>query len=547
MYVDKDMPLSDLLVLIKKCPKESTLYLEIEQNWKYGHSIVTVKQIKELLKDVYIEVQTLDTVAAKLFQSVDISLFEELPEEVRDFYDEIIPDKKFSTNKMGEAFESQQFEVVKIVREQREEHIHKVYETVQELPLRNKILLGIASIISVAIVSFVIALIAPSATITVQAEKKMIDSIVNCNFIKTEQSFLEPEKNHGNNFHLYPLEFRFEHEFNFPVLSKIFEGQNAEGQVKMYNNYYEDITLRDGTKIQTEDGMIFLTKHYVRIPARHKVTDEDGNESLAPGEALVDVVANDMDLYQEVIGSRGNIGASRFFVPGLTNYMQKFIWGESEREFSGGTTRWRIEAQESDIAAAQEKMENMLFTTAKEEIVQYIEEQNITSPYKVGLFPLERHIKKEIVKIDIPEGTIGTSIKEFPVKGQLLVSAFVFSQTDFQKFLKAHLETKRDPRMKVEALDFSTMTLRQFNETPAEIRVTASLKGRQSFQVDDFSEHGKDLQEKVKTKLTGMNVGEAHKVLSNMPEINHVQINVWPPVKKHLPLIADNIEIIEHE
>lgn len=546
LLIEKDMSLSVFLDLIKKCPKGIQLFIEIENNWQFLHSIVSVKQIKEAIENIEVFINTPDSIGIKLLESVNIPSFETLPEDITDFYDELVPDgKKFQINKVGEAFEAQEFEVIKVIRESGEEHLHKVYDTVHELPLKSKILLGLASFVALGLVSFLIALIAPSATITVQAEKKMIQSVVNTNFIKSSIDFHAPKEDKGNNFHLYPIELRFEHQFDFPVISKIFEGQNAEGEITLYNNFNEDITLRNGTKLQTESGLIFLTKYYVRVPAKHLQKNKEGKNVLVPGVARVGVRANDVDLYQEVIGSRGNIEAQKFSIPGLTTYMQKLIWGESEQAMTGGTTRWRIEVQQSDLDAATQKMENTLLSIAREEIVKYIDEQNIQLQKPIALFPLEEYIKTEVSKITIPPNILGSNIQIFPVKGEMLVSAYVFSQDSFYGFLKTHIEQKKDPNMKIETVDFPTMTLRKFNETPTEIRITVDLQGRQSFQVDNRSTNGKQFQKEIKESLTGMNIQEAIKVLNNNQKISKAQIRVWPPIKESLPLIAEKITIVE--
>jgi hypothetical protein len=432
-----------------------------------------------------------------------------------------------------------------VIHKKIEEQVMKMYHEVQGLSLKNKILLGFFVILSIGILGFLIALVVPSATIEISAGKKMVEAITNINFIKSHKSFSQNIPNKGNNFYLYPLEFRFEHAMDFPVLSKVFEGQNAFGDITLYNNYTEDITLRNGTKIQTAEGLIFLSKHYVRVPPVKRVKNKEGEIVLEPGSALVNVRANDFDLYQEVIGSRGNIPPQKFTVPGLTNYMQKFVWGESTVSFHGGTTRWRMEVQQSDLDAAKEKMKNVLFAKAEENITKYIGEQNMLMQNKIALFPLKDYIKEEVSKITIDPKILGQNIEVFSVKGEMLVSAYVFSQKDFYDFLQSHIEKKRDPAMKIEAVDFGTMVLRKFEETPAEIRVTADIQGRQSYEIDENSETGKKFQVMVKDRIRGMSLEDAMKFISNRDEVGAVSIAVWPPVKKHLPMIRKNIHIIE--
>jgi hypothetical protein len=396
--------------------------------------------------------------------------------------------------------------------------------------------------------SFLIALILPSAEIEIITEKKMIESVVNINFIKTDKSLeesIEKMKNHGNNFHLYPIEVRFEDEIDFPVISKIFEGQNAFGDIILYNNYPDPITIRNKTKFQTKDGLIFLSKHYVRIPGIQRVENEKGEISVQPGQALVNLIASEVDVYQEIIGSRGNIDPQKFSIPGLTSYMQKFVWGENKKAFRGGTTRWRRAVQQYDIDAARDKLNNILYTKSKEKILEFINQHNSINPTKLTLFPIEKYIIAEVSKVEFPEEIIGQNIQQFHVKGEMLVKAYVFTKEDFYEFMVSHIEKKKDPKMKIEKFEFEAMTFRNFEETPLEIRIATSMQGRQSYKIDSESEEGKEFQGRVKKHLRGMRKDEALKFLRNQKEINQVKIKVWPPMKKHMPLVTNNIVIVE--
>jgi len=369
--------------------------------------------------------------------------------------------------------------------------------------------------------------------------------VVNMNFIKSTEDFTSHLKDVNNRFHLYPLELHFEDRFQFPVISKVFEGQNAQGELKLSNGFAEDITLRDGTRLQTESGLIFFTKHYVKVPARSEEVNEKGEKVLVPGEVQVRVVASETDIYQEVIGSRGNISPQKLDIPGLTSYMQKFIWGENKEAFKGGTTRWRREVQQEDLDAAKDKMNSVLYAKAKEKLNMFIREKNIQLEEKIILFDIEKYIKNEISNIKFPENILGTRMENFPVSGEMLISAYVYYNKNFYNFMKSHIEKKRDPKMKIEKINFDSMTFRYFEETPQEIRVAVDLQGRQSYKITDETMEGEAFEKYIQGLISGMNVVAAEKILHNRPEISQTKITIWPPFKKRLPLIPENIRVIE--
>jgi hypothetical protein len=545
LLIHEDDSLTRFIELLEQCPKNIDLYVEVEGNWKYLHANRGIKQIKNHIEHLNIFFLLRDEIAKKMLKEFDLPLCESIPQDVQDFYEEVLPEKKFEENKIGEAFRSKNYEIIEILRVNSEEKIENVKTQIQQLPIKSKILFGVFGLFSLVFFVFLLSFIMPSATIELVAVKKNIASVVNMNFIKTENTLLEKQEDKGNNIHLYPIEIRFEDRLEFPVLSKIFEGQNSEGELTLYNSFAEDITLRDGTRLQTDEGLIFFTKHYIKIPARSEALDEEGKKILKTGTAQVRVVAAEKDIYQEVIGSRGNIEMQKLNIPGLTSYMQKFVWGENKEAFKGGVTRWRREIQQEDLDAAQDKINSVLYAKATKKLLSFIHEQSALQEQDIILFDVEKYIKNEISNITFPENIEGASLEYFPVKGEMLISAYVYYDDVFYKFLENQIYKKRDPKMKIEKMQFDSMTFRYFKETSQEIRISVDLQGRQSYVIDKESEAGKAFQKEIQNTVRGMSIADAKALLYNRPEIRELKISVWPPFKKRFPLIVDNIHIEE--
>ncbi len=544
LNIDEEQSLSSLMSLFKKCPKNVDLYLDIHWNWGHLHSIQWIKEIKKHSKDFNLFVNTHDELGKKMLNSANINLYDKAPINIKPFLLEITPNKKFSTNKIWDAFKNQDFEVIKIIKQTSEEQAEKAYISFKELSLKNKILIWFASIFAIWILTLLIALILPSANVKITSEKKIIDIVANINFIKSKNNLENIKEDQGNNVNLYPIDFIFEDNFDFPVLSKIFEWQHSEGQITMYNNYTESISLKDWTRIQTTNGLFFTTKHYVRISWVQRVKNKNWKTVLQPGSAKVDIIAEDLDLYQNIIWSRGNIKEkNKFIVPWLTSYMQKFIWWENETSLSWGITRWRKEVRETDVDAAKEKMNITLLNQAKEKIKNYITDFNLTHK-KIALFPVKNFIIKEVVQMKVPDDVIGKSDDYFNINGKMLIKAYVFYEDHFYKFLKNEFKRKEDPNMHIEKILFDNMIFRKYAETYSEIRVTCSLQWRQSYNLDEESKDGKIFQAQLKEHIAWFKIEDAQKYIQNKREINDVKIKLWPPIKKHLPMVKENIKII---
>ena len=537
--------LSEIIQTLKAAPLKVELFLEIEGRFPFFHRVNGVKEMINELSPRSFQVKTTDQIAKKLLVTLGVPIWKELPKTCQDFYSEIFPQQKFVRNFVGKAYEAQESEIIKIIHHNKNENLPKFQKTLESISLRKKLLISTIAFLSFGIISFLISIVLPTATVYLIAQKKSIDTTININFIKTDKDFNSESENYGNNFQLFPLELNFKHEIKFPVLSKVFEGQNASGWVKIVNNYQEEIALKKGSRITNADGLVFLTNNYIKIPPASIGKGEKGERKLFPGEAKVRVSADNLDLYQEIIGSRGNIPPQKFKIPGLTDYLQKQIWAESTQNFSEGTTRWRKEVKESDLKIAEDKIQAEMMEKSRQKIQELIVQKNQESQKNIMLFPVEKYFQKKLINLTFPPHILGQSVEEFPVQGEFQLKAFVFQADDLQKFISDHLEQKRDPNMKVEKIDFNNMTFQPFQETPREIRVAISVKGRQSFRIIDTSTETQEFQTRIKNEIRGLTKDQAIKYLFNQPEINQARINIWPPLKQRLPLLKDSISIKE--
>jgi hypothetical protein len=536
----ENTPLSEVLEKIQKCPKNIRVILHLQEKWQYAHSLTGIKQLKDSIGDKNIAFVTEDMIAKKLIESFGIEVFTTMPQEAKDYKEELSPQNMFHIWKTGTAFENEQSEIIKIIHKATEDPFIKTREKLQEMTLKNKIFLSIGSVFGVVLLFFLFSLLLPKATIKITPETKGIEVVVNSNFIKTDTPLEEQKRSHGNNFYLSPFSFEYEDSVSYPVISKVFEGQNAKGIVTLYNNFTESITLKKGTRLTTKENLVFFTSHYVRIPARYLKTEEDGSSALVPGSAKVEVIANEFDLLQEVIGARGNISPTLFSIPGLTSYMQKFIWGENENAFTGGTTRFRTEVQEIDIVSAKNHLTLLLENEVQEKLKKMVAEKSTELQTPIEFLPLKDGIFTEILSLETDD-VLGQNINEFFVRGKMRVSAYVFLKEDFSHFMEEHLLKRKDPDMKINTINWSGITYRKFEETPAEIRIAVSLQGRQSFQI-----LGTELEKTLKNTLRGMDSKKAVKLLHNHEQISKASISLFPPVKKKLPLLVKRI-VFEEE
>lgn len=88
-------------------------------------------------------------------------------------------------------------------------------------------------------------------------------------FTQKEASVLDNK----NTINIRPvhLEIPMEYTFNVATIDKM-STKNAYGTVDIYNELFQEQTFRPATRFITDDGIIFKTDEWVRIPATRSLS-----------------------------------------------------------------------------------------------------------------------------------------------------------------------------------------------------------------------------------------------------------------------------------
>ncbi|PCI24791.1 hypothetical protein COB57_03400 [Candidatus Peregrinibacteria bacterium] len=543
--IHSDFSFSECLKVLSQVPKGSSVYLVADNRWKYFHSAHSIHEILKQSENLHLFFKIKDDeIAEKHLHAKGCICVDEIPVDAVDLFAELFPAQKFSLAKVGEAAKDP-IETIKILHKSGEEKLEQAYHSFQQVSMKNKILLAVSALVSLFLLLFLAAIIMPQAEVMIVAEKKKMSFMTNVHFTKTDNPFSEEIIQKGNNYPIYTIKRTVTKKEMYPVISKIFEGQLSSGEITLSNSYHESITLKKGTRLKTDEGLLFFTTHYVRIPERKKEKQEDGSFQFISGQAVVHVESGEIDTYGEVIGTRGNIVPQKFYIPGLNSFMQKFLWGESFKKFAGGTTRWRVEVQQSDIDTARAEFVEDLEKAAKQEIISHLDFINKQQKRKIALLPMDQAFSLEEGDIRFPYDVLGLSMKKIEVEGDITISAYVYYEEDLSNNIERIFMERLDPEMKLDLIDYDNMVFQPFFEDDTKIQATLDIEARQSYFIDDLSTEGALFQKEVKDKLRGLQKSSAIKWLYNHPKVHRADISLFPSVKKTLPLIRSHISVIE--
>lgn len=394
---------------------------------------------------------------------------------------------------------------------------------------------------SVLLFFFISWIALPSATITISPRSEVIQQVINVT-LQDETIYTPPPFGKERRIILPSkwIETKLTKEMRFPTTNKLFEGTNATGTVKIINTRDEPMTLRNTTRIQTPDGMIFRLKKFIKIPGRSVQKNEEGKEELIPGEYRVAIEADPFDAYGKAMGSRGNIESAKVIFPGLPKNMQSMIWGEIDEPTQGGLTKWKFLVSQADIDIATKKLEQHMLEQAAIQVDQYLSDLNIQN--NTSLIRLQDTELIQITNVDIPilSDLIGQTVSEYHLSGTMDIRVIAYDHAMMNTILEEKLLEKIHPQMILDFIDLNNAVFQVFEQTEEEVKMAVTLKGRQTFALNE-EYMGGTLEKKIKTSIRDMPIREAKKRIENFREISEVTISVWPPFLRKTPKLPENI------
>ncbi|MBN2096228.1 hypothetical protein JW752_02395 [Candidatus Peregrinibacteria bacterium] len=383
----------------------------------------------------------------------------------------------------------------------------------------------------------------PSATVYIRPKFDNIDFTVNVILAdkRKNQTLLRENQPHVIASEVVSTTTKQTKIFN--TASKEFDGKNATGKIKIVNTSDDPWDLKEGTRFQTEDGLVFRIPKGVVVPPRER--DEAGNAS--PGTLVSYTEADPFDIYGEPIGGRGNIPPARFIIPGLSKYNQRLIWGESEEAMAGGVTSYRFVVTGDDIRAAEKQIENNLILMAKEDLRTYIDEVNKLNQSRLVLLDDSRYLKIKLTDLRYSEDLEGSYQEKFEVFAKIEAEGVAFDAEQLFTVLKKELSTRTHPDMRLRenslTQDNITYEVIDEDELSGQIKITATIVGIEEFDIDSSTVAGARFGTRVKEKILGLSIEEAENLVGNFSEVDAVEIKTWPLWIDKVPRVPEGIEI----
>jgi len=278
----------------------------------------------------------------------------------------------------------------------------------------------------------------------------------------------------------------------------------AVGKVTIYNNTGRNQTLVAPTRLLSADNILFRMKKTLVI--------------LAEGKAISDV-------YADKPGAEGNIGPSKFTIPGLSQELQKSIYAESAESMLGGIKYVKILAEE-DIKKAQDILVADLLKVGETKIKETL---GSSSTFYNSIFSTDITTVKS-------EPKVGESVDRFKLFVLIKVTGVFYNSADLDKKIADELRSSlsenevvlgapAEPMIVLNKIDSAAKT--------AEIRVTQTVSAQVSYLEDVIN----------KNQILGRRKSEVESYLKTLPWIDNVEIKTSPSWISKLPNDLNKIKI----
>ncbi|MDD5470230.1 MAG: hypothetical protein PHO92_05550, partial [Candidatus Peribacteraceae bacterium] len=334
---------------------------------------------------------------------------------------------------------------------------------------------------------------------------------------------------------LLPITVRVDRTLTFDQISREFMGTSARVPMTVINESMEQYSLRKGSRLTNQAGMVFRLQEPV---------------FLDPGdEVTVMAEAEGEDLYGDVIGERGNVPAGlRWDFPGLAEGERRLIYGMNKVAATGGVTDFQTVLKQQDLDVAQRKLRSELLSLASqmvdEEILLYNQEHGDEVLTRLYYDELTVHTFTGFV---LPTQFLGEKVSSVPVDGSIVYTAYGYDAQYILTMLADELATHvtEGKRLLPETVKLERLVVHVIDYTDdlSWIKLTVDLSGTEQAILDPLTPSGARFAKSLREMVAGKSVSDARRIIKNFPEVDRVDVSLWPPWNQMLPTIPYHISL----
>jgi hypothetical protein len=292
-------------------------------------------------------------------------------------------------------------------------------------------------------------------------------------------------------------------------------GEEASGQVTIYNKTESEVTIQSGTVLESiESGLKYTTTSSIIVDAKR--ADDDPDYPGMYGVADVGVVA-------ESFGEDYNTSDKEEFR--VTGFDVSNVYGKNFNSITGGTTEEKNVVSQEDYDNLKQSLEDQLKTDLLE---------SLKSEAGSSRELLSDTVEYEVINENASPG-IDAEATTFSFSITIKATALSFLKEDIDSLAEMLVEGENEQNVEVEEFEYSSKVL---NIEGNKININLSITGVVTPSVN---------QDELKSNLSGKTKEAAESYLSSQEQIKSYEITLtpsWlPGFLKHFPSSSEKIEV----
>jgi len=387
---------------------------------------------------------------------------------------------------------------------------------------------------SVLLFLFVMLHLLPSAQIRIWPREDTISQTANIFLVSSGALATIPPR--VRMMQLIPIVVTEDRAMTFDQISKKFIGESAVLDMTVINTSLEEYALRKGTRFVNQAGTVFRIQDSVFISAT--------------GEVTVRAQADDLDIYKEIIGDRGNVPVGlKWEIYGLSAEERKLVYGENRVAGTGGITAYTTILQEEDLESAKRLLEQELLATAKQLVEEERLLRNTHSPekfYEILYYP--ELTRAEFSDFQLQRQFLGEEVRSIPIQGEMTYTVYTYDAQEILDLLteelRSHIQTGKELLTETLSLERLVVHVIDYEDDLSWIKLTVDVSGKERYVLDPFSPLGVRFGKRVRGEVAGLSKDDALRIIGNMPEVQKTEISVWPPWTASISAIPSHISVV---
>lgn len=278
----------------------------------------------------------------------------------------------------------------------------------------------------------------------------------------------------------------------------------AEGMITVVNTTNAPQPLVATTRFLSPEGALFRTVERLVVPANGSV------------EARVRA---------DEPGAHGDIGPTRFTIPGLNPAKQALIYGESKSAMVGGAQNVR--------AVTAEDLERARSFSVEKAVAQAKEEFSKTPASAVG----EVAVESEEVEVKF-DAKAGEHRQSFTLSAKVKVRILSYDKDALEKIAREKVQQNIPQDREIVRFNKDAMIVRIKNVNAKTGEIQLSVYADAAVRLSAAS----PILDTI--KIAGMLPEEAARYLKSFDAIEDVEVRLFPSWQKRIPTIPDRIKIV---